>query len=314
MMANITTNKGTFWGYETDLQVINSDGTYTFTTKKPRGYGLTIEFEIPFNTDGSIQHFTVTLYNISEKHAAVLKKGNHVKVTAGPTDLFSKITEGTIISSEEDPDDNLDYPIKLNCLGGVDYSKTKNIYSTAFGSKSSKHAVTIKKGEVIKWNTSKRLKVKLTFKKGTKPSTIMKRIIRQAKMTVKIKHLKTDKPIKKAYTLSAKPFNALQSLAKKCGSKLYFTRDGWVIDDFDKPDIYKDHIYLTSNELSSEPTQDESDDGKVTYSFTTALDPRIDAGTIIDLNSRTLDGFVRVLSGEHDSADWTTQCEVEKIG
>ena len=47
-MANITTNKGTFWGYETDLQVINSDGTYTFTTKKPRGYGLTIEFEIPF--------------------------------------------------------------------------------------------------------------------------------------------------------------------------------------------------------------------------------------------------------------------------
>ena len=202
----------------------------------------------------------------------------------------------------------------MNCLGGVDYSKTDNIYSTAYGSKKGKHAVTIKKGEVIKWNTSKRQKVKLTFKKGTKPSTIINRIIRQAKMTVTIKRLKTNKPIKKAYTLSAKPFNALQSLAKQCGSRLFFTREGWVIDDFGTPSVYKDHIYLTSNELTTEPTQDVDDSGKVTYSFTTALDPRIDAGTIIDLNSRALDGFVRVLSGEHDSSDWTTQCEVEKVG
>lgn len=315
-MASSTAIKteGTYWGYETEVEVTDSTGNYTFTTKVPRGYGSDIDYEIPFTTDGSVQYFTITMYNLSEEHAAVLKKGNHVKIKSGPTSLFDTLTEGKIVSREEDAADDLDYPIKIKCLAGKDYSKIAAIYSTAAGSSKVKHAVTIKKGEVIKWTSTKRKKVKLTFKKGTKPSTIVRRICRQAGIDVQIIHLKTDKPYKTAYTLSSKPYNALKSLAKRCGSKLYQRRAGLVIDDFSKPNPYDEHIYVTSVDgLLAEPTINVDDDGTTTYTMQLPLDPRIDAGTVMDVKSQTVNGFVRVISGTHNSDEWTTECEVQKV-
>lgn len=313
-MTTKTTNKGVYWGYHTELEVTTSKGSLIFSDNNPIGYGGKIDFTAPFNTDGSLNYITVTLYNLSKDHLDAVRNKMAFTLKSGPEDLFGLLTEGTIIQREEEQRDNLDYPLKLKCLGGKDYSKTAAIYSYSSTVETKKKSFTIKKGEVVKYNTKKRKKVRLSFKKNTKASTIIKRVCRQANIKLAHMWLKKDKVFTSSYTVSSKPYNELKKLAKACGSKLYYRRDGLVMDDFSKADPYKEHIYVTSvNGLLNEPVLNDDDEGGQTYTLTMPLDPRVDAGSVIEVKSDTLTGFVRVISGQHSSEDYTTECEVKLI-
>ncbi|KRN02158.1 hypothetical protein FD13_GL000298 [Levilactobacillus senmaizukei DSM 21775 = NBRC 103853] len=308
-----TRNKGVFWGYKTEITIATSKGTYKFSDHEKSGYGGKIIFELPFNTDGSVNYVDITFYNLSKAHAEVFKNKRRFTIKSGPEELFGKLAEGTIISHEEEQRDGADYSIKVRCLVGKDYSKDAKIYSYASGSKKTKHSFTIKKGEVIKWNTKKKVKVKLSFRKGTKSSTIIKRICRQSGIKISPMDLKKDKVNKKAYTVGPKPYSALKKLAKACGSKLYYRRDGLVIDSFGKANPYKENIYLDETHGIESMTINEDDDGKTTYSVTTALDPRIDAGSVVYISYDGVKGWFRVLNGSHNSDAYTTEFEAKKI-
>lgn len=306
-------NKGVFWGYKTEITVATAKGTYKFSDRESNGYGGKIIFELPFNTDGSVNYVDITFYNLSKAHAEVFKNKRRLTIKSGPTELFGKLAECIIVSHEEEQREGADYSIKVHCLVGKDYSKNSKIYSYAGGTKKVKHSFTIKKGEVIKWNTKKKIKVRLSFQAKTKDSTIIRRICRQSGIKLAVMDLKKDKVNKKAYVVSGKPYSELKKLAKACGSKLYYRRDGLVMDSFSKANPYKENIYLDETHGIESVTINEDDDGKTTYSVTTAMDPRVDAGSVVFIKYDGMNGWFRVISGTHSSDAYTTEFEVKKI-
>lgn len=315
VMMMATKNKGIYWDYKTILKVKTTKGTYTFNDDKPKGYGGKINFEIPFNTDGSLNYITITLFNLSKAHLEALKAKRRFTLESGPDDLFGVLGTGVIISRQVEQSDGSDYSVTIKCLSGKDYSKKSKLSQYVKETKKVHHSVTVKKGQTIKWTSTKRVKVNLSFKKNTRAKTIINRICRQSGITLAHMNLKTNKLYKKAFTVNSKPYNALESIVKACKSHLYYRRDGLVIDDFSKHNPYKENIYLSlKSGLISEPTVNDDEDSGTTYSLEMALDPRIDAGSVAYVKSNTVTGWVRVLNGTHASDGYTTTAEVKKIG
>lgn len=313
-MASKTIDTGkTFTGKKIEIDLPDAKNKPAFTNFHPAGYGFYIDFEIPFGDGGSPATCTVTIYNVSLDHQKLFKKGDHIVVKAGSNDLFGVLSEGTITKIGRELMDGNDKSIQVTFTEGIDYSKKNKVYSYYNGSKKVKHTYKTSSGRTITYYKTQKKKVNIPFKKNSKAKTIINRICRTAGIKLAKCDLKTNKVYKKGYSLSAKPENALKSIAKDCGSKYYYRRGDAVIDDWEKPNPYNEHILISKTTgLIGHPEFNEDDDGE-TMTFSTYLDPRISTGSVVDVVDKDTktNGLFRVKSGTHSGSEMTTQVEVE---
>lgn len=304
-----------YWHRKAEVIVETSSTEYSFNSWRHSGSaGFTVGFQVPFNQDGTQPQCSVTIQNLSKDHEALFKKGRHIILKAGYDDNFGVLSEGTISSVYPDTYDGTTHTLEIHWAEGKDYSSNAKVTSTATTTKTTtkKTTVTINgKKKTLSYTTKKKVHMNLTFKKGTKASTIINRISRDSGIPLAKVHLKKDVVYTKGYTVSAKAEAVLKEIATKCGSQLYYRSADLVIDDVTSIDGYTEHAYLTpTTGLVEQPSLQVGDDGKVTYSVVSNLNPSITAGSIVEINNN--DGIhvtIRVTSGTHDGDNFQTTME-----
>lgn len=295
-MAEEIASNGYYWGYSTTLVITHNGNRLTLSEKN----NVPINYDIPSDDGGSPATCTVTLFNLSKTHLAKINQNDHIIVYSGPTDLYGKLTEGTITQIAPETQSGMDKETQITFEEGRDYSKDKRLYSNFNGSKLVTHTVKASGGKSISYKKRKISKVNITFKKGTKASQIIDRIKREAKIEISAINLKKNHVFKKGYTLSAKPLAAIQAIVKDCGSTVYYRKGALYIDDGVKPNPYNEHLYLTMyHGLTQEPTYNSDDDGKPTWTLECFDDPRVCAGSAVYVKSTNLTGLQRVKSVDH---------------
>lgn len=306
-----STGKNFFGAYK-EIDLPDVKGEPAFTSFHPRGYGFQIGGTINFGDSGTPAESTVTIANVSVENQSLFRKGDSIRVKAGSKDLFALLCQGTISRVGREIFDNSDRSITITFTEGVDFSKIKKINSAYNGSEKVKHTYKTTSGKTVVYYKTEEKKLNIAFKKGVKASTIIKRISRSANIPIAYFHLKKDKVYKKGYTLSAKPYNAIVSIAKECGSKVYRRRGDLCIDDWGKPNPYNEHILVSPTTGMIGHPEFEDDGSDSTMTVTTYLDPRISTGSVIDVedDDMKINDLYRVKSGSHNLDDMTTTMEV----
>lgn len=286
----MTIPKNPLYDRKAYLMLTSGSTKYTWHGGNAKNADLQIQFDIPFSDDGNPAIFTVTVLNLDKTSRNLLKKGAHVTLSSGYKTEHGTTAEGDIVTVNQNTTDFSTSTFSFTAREGKDYSSDPTIK--------------VKKGKK---------KVNLSFKKGTKASTIIKKIASKAGIHVASMKLKKNVEYKTGYTVSAKPINAIQSVATKCGSTMYYRRGDLVIDDLSKANGYDEHLLLNYNSgLIQQPTFEIDDDGKKTWTLVCLLLYKVSTGSIIQVDTPELKGTFRVRSGEHQNSgsDVTTTMEV----
>lgn len=303
-MALTYSRKGIYNGYETTVIIRNSKGKLRISTKD----NATVGYEINSDNSTTPASNTVTLMNISKSHLAKIHENDHIEVYTGPKDLFGLISEGYITAAVKDQPSGRDRETTLTFTEAV---KTKNakIYSNFNGAKTVKKSVKVG-GKTISYTKRVAKKVNITFVKGTKSSTIIRRICRDAGLPIGLLELKKDYVWKKGYTVSQKPLTALASISKRCDTKMYQQRGKLVFESWEKPNPFNNHIFLSpATGLISDLTYSSDDGG--TYTGTCFEHPLVMAGVATQVKSpgSGVNRLMRVkqVTHTHDTSSYTME-------
>lgn len=258
-------------------------GTYT-------NDDLEIRFNVPFDDDPQPNESTVDIYNLSRDSINKIARGNTCTIQAGYKGDYGVIASGKI-SYVETKRDGVDKITNIHVVEGDDYSHIKV---------TSKTATSAKKGEELK----------ITFKKGTHASTIIKKLCSILGIKLAVLKLPKDVVYKKGYTVTAEILDDIQTIVKDCGASMYYRRGQMVIRSIKEGTDEK----FTLNEgtgLIGEPEPFE-EDGVKGYKVKCLLQHRITTASIITIDSSTVKGKYRARKGEHnaDDSDFVTELEV----
>ncbi|MDM5306348.1 phage protein [Peribacillus frigoritolerans] len=261
-----------------------SIGRATFTNED-----LHIRFEIIFDDDMKPNKNTVQLYNLSKDTISKFKTGDTLTVQAGYSNDVGVISIGKVYSIKT-KFEGVDKITTIYTSEGEDYTKMKIDSKTA----------------------DKGKKDSITFKKNTKGSTMIKRMLDLlgVKLGAPMK-LKNDKVYKKGYTISKLIYNDLEDIARDCGSIIYHRRGKLVIrplkEGMDERFVLKEETGL----IGSPSTFTE--DNKTGYTVKCLMQHRITTCSIIELKSKTANGKYRSFKGKHvaDKNDFYTEFSCE---
>lgn len=257
-------------------------GNMTFTND-----ALEIRFSVPFDDDPKPNVSKVEIFNLSQDTINRIKRGETCTIEAGYRGDVGVIAKGKI-TSVITKREGVDKITTIQVIEGDDYSRIKVDKKTSTDKKSNK----------------------ITFKKGTKASVIIKRLC--SVLGIKIAYMKLPKDIvyKNGYTVTGLILNHLEEIVKDCGASVYYRRGQMVIrsikEGTDERFILRSDTGLIE---SPEPFEEEGVRG---YKVKCLLQHRITTASIIEINSNTAKGKYRVRKGEHkaDGNDFITEFEV----
>lgn len=285
------------------IKVTIKDGAYTADYRQDSDEGIEIRFEIPFDDDSEPNDGTVYLYNLSKTSLSHIKRGASITVQAGYEADYGVLVIGRV-SSVHTRMEGVDRITKIRYLEGDDYSRIKVTPKTA--DPAERYTSGKKKGQ------PKAQKMKITFKNGTKGSTIVKRLvdILDIKLDGKI-DLVRDKVYKKGYVVTQLILNNLEEVVRDCGSVIYHRRGRLVIRPLKKG---SDERFTLSEEtgLLKAPGAFENEEERG-YQVECLLQHRITTASVIQLKSSTANGTYRAVRGKHicDGINtFKTECEV----
>lgn len=294
----------------------------TFEYKQTLNHSLSIQFTVPFSDSSTPSECTVTIMNLAQKHRDLFKVGGEVELYAGyAEDSMGLLSSGTISKISPFTSDGTNSNFTFFFREGKDYS---NILSSAQKANAKAKAAADKKAKAAGKKSGGKYKKQsaLSFVKGSKASTIIRRIASDAGITLDKVYLKKNKVYKKGYTSKGKPLSNIKTIAKDCGSKVYYRRGSILIDDLSKLKGHNESILITEKlkghhggtGLTSYPTTDaDSISAKhQTWTIVSLLRHQVSVGSVIQVNNRFLNGTFRVKSGEHqcDDGSFTTTLEV----
>lgn len=162
--------------------------------------------------------------------------------------------------------------------------------------------------------------VNLSFKSGTRGSSIIRKVAKAAGIEIKGMNLIYDKTYTSGYTAKNKPYDAIKEVATACKTPVYTSHGYLYVRPLD--DGAQSNLYLqTETGMISEPERSDdkssdsdnsSSDDTVTanvtqYTVTMLLRYDISTGTVFHIKSKTVTGWVVVISGAHDIPAFTTQ-------
>lgn len=300
----------TFFGKKIEVILPNLPNKPSFNNWSPRGYGFNITGTINFNDAGDVEKNTITINNLSPDHQKLFKEKEHIVVKAGSDDLFAVVSEGKITKVHKLVDEGATKTLNIEFSDDTDYGDKKKI-SVWSGAKTVKKRVKKPNGKYTIVKKTVRKKINLAFKKGTKASTIVKKISKMADIPISNIKFTHDYVYKKGYTVSNKPLVAIKAIVKQCKAHIYFRKGKLYIDNWDKPNPYNENLTIGKlTGLVGHPSFDDDD----RISFQMYLDPRISTGSVVRLVDKAvgIDDLYRVKSGSHDLESMITNVEVYK--
>lgn len=264
-----------------------------------------IQFEVNFSDDPDRAVNTVSIFNLNRNNRDHIRKGCHVVLEAGYLGDVGIIAEGHINRTYNyygGLSTSGDLQADFSFVEGPDYLKIKF-------KKTKQRRSSNKKSKL--YDKFKTAYPKISFKKGTRASTIIKRISEKTGVDVSILNLKTDKEYKKGYTVdgSSGVLDVLQELSEACKSSIYLKRGKLVINDIKSGKYSGVEISETAGLIGyPQPIEDDEVHG---YTVTMMLQHRIATASTFKLHSKYAKGIYHVKSGTHsfDGDSFTTQVE-----
>lgn len=279
------------------------DGAYTGTFRQDSDEGLEIRFEIPFDDDSEPNAGTVYLYNLSKTSLSHIKRGGTISVQAGYQADYGVLVTGKV-ASVATRSEGVDRITKIRYIEGEDFSRIS--VTPKYADPAERYTSGKRKGQKMAQ------KLEITFKKGTKGSTIVNRLVSilGIKLDGKIE-LVRDKVYKKGYVVTKLILNNLEEVVRDCGSVIYHRRGRLVIRPLKKG---KDEQFVLSEDtgLLKAPGAFENEDEKG-YAVECLLQHRITTASIVTLKSTTANGSYRAVRGKHISDGvntFKTECDV----
>lgn len=256
---------------------------------------LDIDFEINFSNAKEPDVNTVTIYNLSDSSINMIRDQAYIIVAAGYKELGNKATiaEGTIEDIE----------VKFS---GLD--KACGIKFTDGGKP---------------WRIRELNK---TYAENTKASQIMRDLAIVLGYEIVEITPKDDVVYRLGKTIRGFASKSLEALARDTKSKMFINKNRLVIRDEAK--AYNTGFVLNAESgLIGSPTLNKNDSGdktdakqytkdkkqnktaKKSWHLVSLLNPRIETDSIIKVESKTLNGTYRVVSGKH-TKNFNTELEV----
>lgn len=278
-------------------------GNYKATYTNEGDNGLEIRFENPFDDDSKPNETEIQLYNLSKDSIAKIKRGVRCTLQAGYRGEVGVLASG-IVSRALTKREGVDKITSVFVLEGDDFSRIKVEKKNA--DPAEKYTSCKKKGQ------DKEQKLQIAFKKETKGSVIINKLVRVLgiKLAAKPK-LVRDKVYKKGYTVTGLILNNLEEVVRDCGSIIYYRRGRLVIrplrEGFDERFTLSEETGLIA---SPEPFDDDKSEG---YKVKMLLQHRITVASIVKVKSSTANGTFRVVRGKHIATSDGFYTEAEMI-
>ncbi|WP_214849016.1 hypothetical protein [Exiguobacterium sp. s138] len=278
-------------------------GNYKATYTNEGDNGLEIRFENPFDDDSKPNETEIQLYNLSKDSIAKIKRGVRCTLQAGYRGEVGVLASG-IVSRALTKREGVDKITSVFVLEGDDFSRIKVTKKTA--DPAEKYTSGKKKGQ------DKEQKLQIAFKKETKGSVIINKLVKVLgiKLAAKPK-LVRDKVYKKGYMVTGLILNNLEEVVRDCGSIIYYRRGRLVIrplqEGFDEWFTLSEETGLIA---SPEPFDDDKSEG---YKVKMLLQHRITVASIVKVKSSTANGTFRVVRGKHVATSDGFYTEAEMI-
>ncbi|MDF2657757.1 MAG: hypothetical protein K0Q94_548 [Paenibacillus sp.] len=153
------------------------------------------------------------------------------------------------------------------------------------------------------------------YTNGTRGSQILKDLVPLLKLPVAAFRLPKDKVYEEGYSISGQIVDNLSQIARDCGASFYINRGNLYIRALSDGDDAQ-FVLKTDTGLLDSPEFFFDDDAKG-YNIRCLLQHRITTASIIDIESRYVQGRFRARRGRHicNEAEFITEVEVvENVG
>lgn len=244
---------------------------------------LHIEFEVPFDDDHLPNTSVIRIYNLVHDTRAKIKEGKRLTLTAGYEGDTGIILDGEVtkVRHEKVGTD------RATIIRVVDHSGYEG--------------------------TNKK-RYKKTYKKGVKAETIVRDLLSQAGIKVKVLDLPNNKTFKKGHSVSGKILDSVVPIIEDCGASFYYTRGNLYIRDIKKGDNINFTLGAETGLIGSPEVFTKKYQKKMTKGFAveSLLQHRISTAAIITIKTKSLHGKYRVIGGKHQATkdDFKTTIEV----
>lgn len=232
---------------------------------------LDLEFTIPFDDDMEANEAEIIIYNLSNTTIGRLEKGKKITVEAGFKGDTGVIFTG-YIDKKKTAFEDVDRKTTLKCVDRVG---------------------------------KKTIKKEITYKKGTKASSILKDLIGKTGTPIAVFKIKRDYTYKDEQKVDGDLMENIKKYAEVCGISVYVNKGKVYARTLKEGDA----LNFTVNEdtgLIGSPTEYEEEitaekykDKIKGYEIESLLQHRFTTGGIINLKSRNVNGKFRIRSGKH---------------
>ena len=280
-------------------------------------HDFTIPFEVNFSDAATPAVNTVTLYNISKKHASFPKKGMKIYLYFNWGSSKRLICEGYITKVDSTHHDGVTDSKVLSFTEGTNYSNVKaNRLKVEKKKTVHKHKiikVTEKghyKNKRVPTRETKTVRSNKTYKKGTTYKALIQGIASQCGIKIDRIQLHKNPALTRPYTAKGKPLTLIKQLVQKTESVINYRKGKFEI--IDPKSEKRTWIDIDDQDLVQLPSNNEGDNGKETWEITTPLIPDITVGVGINMKSKYLKGRFYVKAGQHtsDGENPQTQCSL----
>ena len=243
---------------------------------------LDLEFDIPFDDDTEANEAEIQIYNLTNKTINALSKKTAISITAG----YGKDT-GCIFSG---------YISKRRTVW-EDGDKVTTIYAIDNHGK--------KEADLSK---------KITFGKGTKASSILRKLVARTGLPVAVFKIRRDYTYKGKTTVDGGLMNNIRKYADVCGVSAYVCKSKIYVCPLTYGQSKTFHLsedtgLLSISEFEEESTSEKYKDHIVGVECEMLLQHRIQTGSVIQIENGTYKGTYRVREGSHnyDGDKFTTK-------
>lgn len=241
---------------------------------------LDLEFDIPFDDDTEANEAEIIIYNLTDTTISAIKKKAAISITAGYGKDTGVIFSG-YISKKKTYWENND---KITVINAIDNNGKQETEVT-----------------------------ELSYGKGTKASTILKRLVERVGLPIAVFQTRRDHTYKDKVTVDGGLMENIKKYAQICGVVAYVCKSKIYVCPltYGKHQIFyltADTGLLNASEFEEDITAEDYTDHITGQDIEMLLQHQIQTGSIINLSTRNAKGEFRVREGSHtyDGSEFKT--------
>lgn len=244
---------------------------------------LSIDFRVAFDDDPEPDEAVITVYNLSDDTASRLAVGQRLILNAGYRDDVGTLFTGHTTD-----------------IRGRWEGPTRMTQITVADAAASWEQITISK----------------TYGPGTTTSEILRDIVRETGIALGALQVPTEITYHRGRAINGSLPAVLRELAADCGAQVYVANDALSFRGDQGGGTRTGFVLRADTGLIESPQRvDRQDAGETTKSWGMwmLLNHRLGPGSLLQVESRTVTGLLRVRSGQHVSNDADHQTYVEAV-